>query len=210
MTQTDAPAEPKLGRRRDPSRDTDILEATIDVLAEVGYERMTIDMVATRAKAGKATVYRRWDSKSELVFDAVACLKAPAAGLEELPDTGNLRDDLVAMVKAPATLADAQRKLQVMTGIYSLIQSEPTLGPEAYRILFEPRAAATRALIERAIERGEAPGGCDIDRLVAIAPSLAMFRVMILREPPDRAFFVSLIDEIVMPVVRAGGAARPA
>ena len=88
---------PRLGRRRDLSRDPEILEATLDVLAETGYDGMTIDMVAARAKAGKATVYRRWASKSELVFDAVACMKNADIDFDNLPDTGSLRGDLIAI-----------------------------------------------------------------------------------------------------------------
>ena len=59
---------PQLGRKRDPSRDAKILEATLDVLAEVGAAGLTMDAVAARAGAGKATIYRRWTSKAELAF----------------------------------------------------------------------------------------------------------------------------------------------
>ncbi len=91
----------KLGRPLDASRDSDILEAALDVLAEEGYDGMTIDMVAARAKAGKATLYRRWPSKTELVLDAVACMKTTNIDYADLPDTGTLRGDLVAMIKEP-------------------------------------------------------------------------------------------------------------
>ena len=76
MTQIEqAEAKPRLGRKRDHTRDPEILDVALDVLAETGYDGMTIDMVATRAKAGKATLYRRWPSKADLVLDAVACMK---------------------------------------------------------------------------------------------------------------------------------------
>src|SRR4051812_26383711 len=102
MTQTDlVDAQPKLGRKRDHSRDAEILDAALDVLAETGYDGMTIDMVAARAKAGKATLYRRWASKPELVLDAVACMKSTGQDLTSPPETGTLRGDLVAMVKSP-------------------------------------------------------------------------------------------------------------
>src|ERR1700709_873862 len=122
MTQLDLTTEPldetaehstKLGRKRDHTRDPEILDAAIEVLAETGYDGMTIDMVAARAKAGKATVYRRWSSKAELVIDAVACMKSADVDPATLPDTGTLRGDLVAMIK-PHRIEDGERKLRVM------------------------------------------------------------------------------------------------
>jgi AcrR family transcriptional regulator len=134
MTQLDVPgnlAEPKakLGRKRDHTRDPEILDAALDVLAETGYERMTIDMVAARAKAGKATLYRRWASKGELVIEAVACMKQidPAA----VPDTGTLRGDLIAMIK-PHALHDAEKKLRIMGGITSMLSRDPELADAAF------------------------------------------------------------------------------
>src|SRR6186713_2049587 len=99
-----ATAEPALrpGRKRDHSRDPEILDAALAVLAETGYDGMTIDMVAARAKAGKATIYRRWPSKAELVIDAVACMKGNHFDPANLPDTGTLRGDLIALIKPHA------------------------------------------------------------------------------------------------------------
>ena len=109
MTQLDlgddtAEQAPKLGRKRDHTRDPEILDAALEVLAETGYDGMTIDMVAARAKAGKATLYRRWSSKGELVIDAVACMKKGDLDYSQLPDTGTLRGDLIAMIKPHSCL----------------------------------------------------------------------------------------------------------
>src|SRR5215218_10242265 len=88
-----------LGRKRDQTAGTRIIEAAIDTLAEVGFDSMTMDMVAARAKAGKATLYRRWPSKAELVRDAVIWMSRSSVDLDELPDTGSLRGDLLALLK---------------------------------------------------------------------------------------------------------------
>ena len=72
------------------------------MLSEYGYDGMTIEMVANRAKAGKATLYRRWPSKAELVLDAVVCMKKADVDLDSLPDTGTLRGDLVSMIRPPS------------------------------------------------------------------------------------------------------------
>src|SRR4051794_41874890 len=124
MTQLDT--APKLGRKRDLTRDPEILDATLQILAETGYDGMTIDMVATRAKAGKATVYRRWASKSELVIDAVACMKTAGIDFDALPDTGTLRVHLVAMIK-PHSIEDGTKKLQVMAGLFRRLSEEARL-----------------------------------------------------------------------------------
>ncbi|MFG1922301.1 TetR/AcrR family transcriptional regulator [Cryptosporangium sp. NPDC048952] len=189
----------KPGRKRDHSRDPEILDATLDVLAETGYDGMTLDQVAARAKAGKATLYRRWPSKAELVIDAVGCMKKE--DLASLPDTGTLRGDLVAMIKPP-TVVDAQRKLAIMSGVVSMLAKQPELGDALQAVMVEPRANANRFLLRRAIERGEIRPDCDVDFLALLAPSMTFYRTMILRKPVDRDFLISIIDEILLPAVR--------
>jgi len=196
MTQTDL--TPKLGRKRDPSRDQEILDAALDVLAEEGYDGMTIDMVATRAKAGKATVYRRWDSKPELVLDAVACMKSNDIDLDNLPDTGTLRGDLVAMIKPPS-IRDSERKLKVMAGIVSMLSRSPEMAEAARQALIEPRASINRIFFQRAIARGEISADVDIERLCLIGPSMVAYNVLMLRKPVTREFLVGNIDGIILP-----------
>ena len=199
MTQLDAAdTKPKLGRKRDHTRDPEILEAALDVLAETGYDGMTIDMVAARAKAGKATLYRRWSSKGELVVDAVACMKK--VDLETLPDTGTLRGDFVAMIKT-GSIEDSQRKLKNMTGLLSMLSKDPELSDTALSSIMEPRISANRIILRRAVERGEIPAHTDIDAIAVISQAMATYRVMILRKPVDREFILSVIDDIVLPAV---------
>ncbi|GAA3887803.1 TetR/AcrR family transcriptional regulator [Leifsonia kafniensis] len=208
---TDEAAEQpaKLGRKRDHTRDPEILDAALEVLAEVGYDGMTIDMVAARAKAGKATVYRRWASKAELVIDAVACMKKGDLDPTHLPDTGTLRGDLVSMIK-PHSIEDGEKKLQIMGGLMSMLSRAPELAEAANAAIVEPRAAANRILMQRAIDRGEISAGCDIAALSLIAPSMAAYRVLILRTPVDRQFLISLIDGVVLPAVGLGNQPKDA
>ena len=196
MTQTDL--TPKLGRKRDPSRDQEILDAALDVLAETGYDGMTIDMVAARAKAGKATVYRRWDSKENLVLDAVACMKSNEIDLDALPDTGTLRGDLVAMIKAP-TIRDSERKLKVMAGIVSMLARNPEMAEAARLALVEPRASVNRILFTRAIDRGEIPEAINLEKLCLIGPSLVAYSVLMLNRPVTREFLIDNIDTVILP-----------
>jgi len=199
MTQLDEErTKPKLGRKRDHTRDPEILEAALDVLAETGYDGMTIDMVASRAKAGKATLYRRWSSKGELVVDAVACMKS--VDLSTLPDTGTLRGDLVAMIR-PHSIDDAQRKLKIMTGLLTMLSKDPELSDTAMAAIMQPRVEANTILLRRAVERGEIPASTDIETLAVVSQAMATYRVMILRKPVDRSFILSVIDGVILPAV---------
>ena len=199
MTQPTLVAEkPKLGRKRDHSRDQEILDVALDVLVETGYDGMTIEMVATRAKAGKATVYRRWASKSDLVLDAVACMKSNDVDLDALPDTGTLRGDLVAMIKPP-TIRDGERKLKLLTGIASMISRNPEVADAAQRALVEPRATVNRVFFARAIARGEISAEVDVEKLCMIGPALVAYNVLLLRKPIDREFLIDNIDNVILP-----------
>jgi AcrR family transcriptional regulator len=208
MTQLDTVEETqqppaKLGRKRDHTRDPEILAAALDVLAETGYERMTMDMVAARAKAGKATVYRRWGSKAELVIEAVACMKQADVDLTALPDTGTLRGDMIAMIK-PHNLVDAEKKLRVMAGLISMLAQDPDLAEAVNAAIVEPRASVNRFFMRRAIERGEIPADCDIETLALVSPSMASYRTLILHKPVNREFLIGLIDGVLLPAVGLG------
>lgn len=190
----------KLGRKRDHTRDPEILEAAIAVLSESGYEAMTMDMVATRAKAGKATLYRRWPSKAELVIEAVACMKQGMNAVENAPDTGTLRGDLVGLIR-PHSLEDSERKTQVMGGLVSMLSRDPQLADAVNEAITEPRARLNRLLMERAAARGEISADADLDTISHIAPSMTAYRTLVQRKPVDRAFLIGLIDGVVLPAL---------
>ena len=142
-----------------------------------GFDGMTIDMVAARAKAGKATIYRRWPSKADLVLDAVACMKAGELDAEHLPDTGTLRGDLVAMIR-PRSIEEGERKLRIMGGLFGMISSSPELADAAHAAIIEPRVAVNRLFLRRAIERGEISADCDVETLAVVTPAMAAFRLL--------------------------------
>jgi AcrR family transcriptional regulator len=209
MTQLDlAETANRVGRPLDVTRDADILDAALDVLAEEGFDGMTIDMVAARAKAGKATLYRRWPSKTELVIDAVACMKNSDINFATLPDTGTLRGDLVAMIKPP-TIRDAEKKLRVMAGLISLLARNPELAEAAHDAVIAPRAELNRVFLQRAIDRGEIRDDLDIATIANISPSMVTYRTMMLRQPVDREFLISIIDTVILPTVGLARGARP-
>lgn len=189
------------GRKRDPERDIAILEATIDLLAEVGYDGLSTAKVADRAQAGKGTMYRRWPTKTDLVLDAVAHMKAQQIDLEALPDTGSLRGDLLALFQ-PQDGAQVDRILRAMAGVVSMISLVPGLAETGDYSIFEPWIAANSVLMERAMTRGEIPTTADIALAAQIIPSVAAYRALILRVAIDHELLVRLVDQVVLPALR--------
>lgn len=195
---TTEPVRP--GRRRDPARDGAILDAALAVLGEAGYAAMTMDAVALRARAGKATVYRRWSSKEELVLDAVDRLGQHQVEGNPLPDTGTLRGDLLALFR-PQTEAEVERKDDDAAGLVSLLTQSPALARAAHRALVDPWAGKHRALMRRAVERGEAVATADVESLCLVLPTMAAFRALVQREPFDEAFLLSVVDGVLLPAL---------
>lgn len=202
MTQSTIDETPvvRLGRKRDPSRDAEILDAALSVLAEEGYDGMTIDMVAARAKAGKATVYRRWASKEELVIDAVACMKQVDLDPAKLPDTGTLRGDLLAMIK-PRTIEESDRKLKVMAGLMSMLARDPGLAAAANEAIVAPRIAVNTLFLERAIARGEIAADVDVAALSQVSQSMVAYRALMERQPVTPEFLRSIVTGVILPAV---------
>ncbi len=164
-----------------------------------------MDMVAVRAKAGKATVYRRWATKADMVLEAVARMKREQVDLDNLPDTGNLRDDLLALFR-PQPMEETQRKLQAMAGMAALLSHHPALADTAHDALVAPWVEANRALMRRARERGEIAPDADIETVAQVTPSMGAYRSLVQRRPFDRAFLVTMIDGLVLPAL---GLPRP-
>lgn len=171
------------------------------VLAEAGYEGMTIDMVAARAGAARATVYRRWPSKAELVLAAAARLSETDVDLEHLPDTGSYRGDVIAMF-VPDTADDQQVRLQALTGLLMLANTDQRIADTAMRAGIEPWIEANRILMRRAVERGEFPPS-DIDTLAQVIPMMCLSRAL-QRKPITAEFSLALLDGVIIPALRAG------
>lgn len=198
-----SPHRARGGRPRDASRDAAIMSAAIEVLAEHGYERMTMDQVAKRAGAGKATLYRRWPSKADLVAQAVSQFDT-APTIEELPDTGTLRGDLLELFR-PQTADDARRALAAASGLASLLSAEPALADAASAALVEPFVTSQLLLMTRAVERGEVDAGVDIRTVALVTPSMTAFRLVLQRRPVDIGLLVHLVDIVVLPALGLAG-----
>lgn len=202
---TAAEPAPGPGRPRDPSRDSALMEAVLDVLAEAGYEGLTMAAVAARAGASKSTIYRRWESKERLVLDAVRGM-SEMVDPSKLPDTGTLRGDLLALFQ-PESSERTERTLAVMAGLAAMLTTDPGLAEAADAVMVEPWAAAHRALMERAVKRGEVSAAADIATLSRVVASMAAYRSVILRQPFTEAFLTDLVDGVLLPALHHGRSA---
>jgi AcrR family transcriptional regulator len=190
----------RVGRPRDAGRDADILQAARDVLAERGYERTTIDAVAARAGAGKATVYRRWASKSELVIDAALCTADAGLTLADVPDTGSLRGDLTAL---RGLKHRDEGVWQALAGLVSELPHSPELARVVHERMVRPKVALVRGLLERAARRGELVPGVNLDLMAAVPSAMIAYRLVVSGEPLDGDFLRQLTDQILLPLVTA-------
>jgi AcrR family transcriptional regulator len=189
---------PRGGRPRDEAREQAILEAAIDLLAEVGYEAMTIEAVAVRAKSSKATIYRRWPGKAQLVAEAMRRRTEPA--LDDLPDTGSLRGDLLSLIQRMfASINGADGGL--ICGLAVAVRSDPEFGRLLAVHTHDHKMRSVAEIVSRAVTRGEVPHGTDPELILEVAPGVALFHQMS-GEPLDAAFAEHLVDRILIPLLR--------
>lgn len=134
-----------------------MLQATLELLAEVGFDAMSIDAIAARAGVGKPTIYRRYSSKEELVADAIESVRQDVV----IPNTGNLWDDIDELIKnaAQITLSPLGRKTVAM--IISSASSNPQFAQIYWTKYLQPRRQAFGAVLERAKARNEIQADLD-------------------------------------------------
>jgi AcrR family transcriptional regulator len=186
---------PRSGRPRDPSRDEAIFAATVALFAEHGYAGVSIEGVAARAGVGKATIYRRYASKAQLLVDAIHVC---AGVTEQLPDTGDVRADLTHMLESlmdrlrsdlgPVLLAFAAERVRY-----------PALDEEFTRSVIGAKRAHIQKLLTAAIERGDLPADIDTDVVAEAGPALlwhhAMNRLPLTDDLPARIIAMLLPRE---------------
>ena len=190
------------GRPRDPSRDGVIRAAILRLLADVGYNALTMDAVAAEAGVGKATIYRRWRTKSDLVVDTISEMsreEAPSA------DTGTLEDDLRALLRALVAVVEGPTGAASLS-LLSTLPHQPALA-DAFRQgpLAQWRGALAQAW-QRAEERGEIRPGTAHSAPAQVASGLIVQRWLLTGEPLDEAYVDTVLDTVVLPLVRAHAA----
>ncbi|MFL6139199.1 MAG: TetR/AcrR family transcriptional regulator [Frankiaceae bacterium] len=188
------------GRHRDESRDPEILRAALEVLAEIGYDKLSMEAVAARARAGKATLYRRWPGKAELVVDAITCLHDTG---EQAPiDTGSLRGDLRVLLLGGLSEV-GEFEIGCVTGLMTALRRNPDLAKVFEERFLSRKLQTAREVFERASERGEVAPGHDIELLASVGPALLFHRLLLSSKPLTRHYISRVIDEVVIPLAGA-------
>lgn len=206
MDTPDATPRPRVGRPVDRSGDAAILSATLDLLAEREYERVTLDEVAARTGRAKTTIYRRWATKEDLVLAALGAAGGPPE-VDRLPDTGSLRADLLAVIDSP-WLGGPTRRTAVFSGLASVVRGAGPLAAAIRADVTEPYVEVYRRLLDRAVERGEVPrasaGGVDV--LAEVIPAMSTHRLGARGGRVGRELFVSVVDHVVLAALGIGPA----
>jgi AcrR family transcriptional regulator len=189
--------------RVEGGREEEILEATVAVLAELGYDRLTMDAVATAAKASKATLYRRWTTKADLVVDAFS--RAKGCPMPEDVDTGSLRGDLISMSCGDGGFTD-EMPMSVIAGLLTALHRDPELQRAFQELFLAPRIALTNRIYGRAVERGEIAPDVDVQLLSTTLPAVIIHHAYVLGVEPTDDLILRVIDNVILPAARGSQA----
>ena len=185
---------------RAEARELAILDAALELVMEVGYDRLSMDALAERACAGKATIYRHWSGKAEVVAEAVRRRQCP----QFVPpiDTGSLRGVLLASLERINDSVAAE-DAALMIGVMSAMRSDPVLADLMRTQVVDAKRANFEDIIEQAVRRGELPSGSGAADLIhEVMPAMVFTRLVMQGESMTGEFAVHLVDNIVLPLLK--------
>jgi len=189
-----AAASRRPGRPRSEQAEQAIIEATLDVFAEQGFEGVCVEAVAARAGVGKATIYRRWPNKEELLLAAFGSLKSPFPE----PKGGSVRDDLLAMVQVMCTDKADPRKARRYALLLGEGEKYPRLMARYKETVVEPRREAMRAVIRHGVEAGELRPETDVEIAMLQLTGAIMAQEKSLDGLLDDEFATRLVDGLLL------------
>ena len=174
------------GRPRSEESHQAIIRATLELLLDVGYGSLTMEAVRQRAGVGKATIYRRWSSKEELVRDAIVFMHEDFTKI----DTGSLRGDYEAIAAQVRSSAQRAGAATFMPRLLGEAVNDPELHAIFYENLVQPRREALGTLLRRAIDRGELRGDVDVELMIDLFAGPAVYRMLITGGDMSKMFAV--------------------
>jgi AcrR family transcriptional regulator len=183
-----------VGRPRDTSVDRKVIDATLEILNSDGLGGLSIEGIASRAGVGKTTIYRRWDSKEELLVDAIATMVHEV----EVPDSGDIRGDLITAISGMHRFVSDTRAGEVFPWLVGEIASGSELGLRYAASVIGPRRVMMAQLITHAIERGDLSNDLDVDLAIDMLTGPVIIRRMMgrLEESAD-GWASSLVDTLL-------------
>jgi len=170
-----------------------ITKAFFSELAEVGYGRLSIDAVARRAGVGKAAIYRRWKSKLDIT---VALASQVAVAAVDVPDTGNLRDDIRHYLDSGRAALTHPLAQKIIPDLLAEAARNPTLTDALLAMVQNPRRAKAGQLVERAIARGELPPDTDIGLCLDLLAGPLYWRLIVVQDGPEDAYLDRLAGKV--------------
>src|SRR5215207_9211138 len=186
-----------MGRPRDERADRAILAAALELMAEHGVRDLRMDDVADRAGVGKATIYRRYRSKDELVTAAVAALVSEIA----IPDTGSTRGDLLELMGNAVEVYSGSVEGRVMPGLVDAMRRDAELARSVREGFLADRRAAVRTVLERGVERGDLRADLradlDLDLALDVLAGPLFYRLLITGGPIDRRLAEGVVELIL-------------
>ncbi len=187
----------KLPRRRGEALNAAIFQATLDELAEAGYAGLTMERVAERARTGKASLYRRWPTRIELVMDAVYhVLPVPSS----VPDTGSLRTDVLAALREAARLLSGPAG-EAMRGLLSEALADEARAAAFRRGSHGLGRRLMQEITRRAVERGEIDASAVTPRRLDAGQALLRQHFLFAGPPIPDELIVQIVDEVVVPLL---------
>jgi len=183
--------------KRGAERRTAICQAVCDLLGKVGYDRMTMDAIANQAKASKATIYRMWVDKPELVADALKCNFGDSA---ETPDTGSLRGDLLALMGTACEITNTEVG-EIVAGVMTAASHDQRLAETLNETLFKDKLKLHAEIVGHAVSRGEVHADTDPSLLHEVMHSMITGRKLWSLGPLDDEFAQHVVDDVLIPVL---------
>jgi AcrR family transcriptional regulator len=181
------------GRPRRASARDAIVEATLGLLAERGFQATTIEAIALRAGVGKNTIYRRWASKEELVADALHELTSDL----DVEDAGDLRARLLARIRDLVRVFSDPLFGRIFPGVLGELQRNPTFARVYVERVVEPRRQAIVELLLEARDRGELRPDVDVEHVADLLGGPPFLRLLPLGLPPvSERYAEELLDTI--------------
>ncbi|MFD7504333.1 TetR/AcrR family transcriptional regulator [Streptomyces sp. NPDC059850] len=187
-----------------PAKTEAIRAAVLDELAEQGYGRLSMEAVAKRAGVGKSALYRRWPSKQQMVIDIASEL---SVAMVDLPDSGSLRGDVLAALRAVADWLTHPQFSRVLPDLFAEARRDEALSQALAVGIGAPRRARAVALLDRAVERGELPPDTDRELALDLLAAPVYWRIAVRGVPPEPGYLERTADVLVH-ALSAGGAGR--